>query len=172
MSILFVLNILDNFKYTQHKFFEMLIIFLCICISDFVDGYIARKINCTSKLGAKLDIFADLIFIFSSYLTLIILNMLPLWFFVFICFKFVEFLFTSVFIKKYYSISINPFVFDKWGKVTAALFFVVPGAACIFNFLLYAELNYLMNFLLYATLALGLLSSYLRIRYYLKLRSS
>lgn len=164
MSILFVLSILYNFKYRQQRIFELMFIFLCICISDIIDGYTARKINSTSAAGAKFDVFADLIFISSSYITLIILDILPMWFLIFIGLKFIEFLFTSNFMRKRDCLSINPFVFDRWGKITAVMFFIIPGAACIFNILSYCNLSYLMNFILYGTLISGLFSSYLRIR--------
>ncbi len=38
------------------------IIYLIAGISDILDGFISRKFNLTSKLGAKLDSIADLIF--------------------------------------------------------------------------------------------------------------
>lgn len=39
------------------------IIYTLCGISDFLDGQIARKFNCTSKFGQILDSFADLVFI-------------------------------------------------------------------------------------------------------------
>jgi CDP-diacylglycerol--glycerol-3-phosphate 3-phosphatidyltransferase len=39
------------------------LIYLACCISDFLDGYIARKTNTTNKSGEVLDSIADFIFI-------------------------------------------------------------------------------------------------------------
>ncbi len=41
------------------------VIFAIACISDFVDGYIARKLNQTSSLGAMLDQICDKILVVS-----------------------------------------------------------------------------------------------------------
>ncbi|MFC0904458.1 CDP-alcohol phosphatidyltransferase family protein [Clostridium sp. MT-14] len=171
MSILFVSNILEQFKHGQQKIFSLIALFFCICVSDFIDGYIARKFNCTSTAGAKLDIFADLFFIISSYVILVILRILPLWFLIFMCLKFVEFLCTSNFIKRYDKLSMHPFIFDRLGRIAAVMIFIVPGIACIFNIFTYDNSAYMVNFLLYIMLILGLLSSYLRIRKCFKLLS-
>jgi len=39
------------------------LIYLLCGISDILDGYLARKLNVTSKLGSKLDSLADFIFV-------------------------------------------------------------------------------------------------------------
>lgn len=109
-------------------------------------------------MGAKLDIFADLFFIVSSYVTLVILRIMPLWFLVFVCLKFIEFLYTSNFIKKCDEVSAHPFIFDKLGRIVSAMFFIVPGIIC------YSRFSCTVNFLLYIILILGVLSSYLRIK--------
>ncbi|NLU08253.1 MAG: CDP-alcohol phosphatidyltransferase family protein [Clostridiales bacterium] len=158
MSALFVSNVLKQFRYGQEKILSIAIIFFLICLSDLIDGYIARKSNCTSRMGAKLDIFADLFFIVSSYVTLVILRIMPLWFLVFVCLKFIEFLYTSNFIKKCDEVSAHPFIFDKLGRIVSAMFFIVPGIIC------YSRFSCTVNFLLYIILILGVLSSYLRIK--------
>ncbi|MCI1946263.1 CDP-alcohol phosphatidyltransferase family protein [Clostridium luticellarii] len=171
MSILFVSNILEQFKYGHQKTLSLIVMFLCICISDFIDGYIARKFNCTSAEGARFDILADLFFLVSSYITLVALRILPLWFLIFICLKFVEFLCTSNFIKRHDRLSIHPFIFDRLGRIVAVMFFIVPGAACIFNVFTYGNSENGVNLLLYIILLFGLLSSYFRIRNCFKLLS-
>jgi len=49
------------------------IVFFLICVTDFIDGKIARKIKAESLLGSFLDVTADFIFIISS-LALLNLN--------------------------------------------------------------------------------------------------
>lgn len=43
---------------------EFYIIYIVCGVSDILDGYIARKTNTTSKIGEKLDSFADLLMVF------------------------------------------------------------------------------------------------------------
>ncbi|MDR2793910.1 MAG: CDP-alcohol phosphatidyltransferase family protein, partial [Treponema sp.] len=49
----------DIFMYECTKNLFLLILFITIIISDVADGYLARKLNCTSNAGAKLDIISD-----------------------------------------------------------------------------------------------------------------
>jgi len=53
--------------FLEHNFNLALIIFSVASISDFFDGYLARKFEVTSKFGAMLDPIADKIFMFFSY---------------------------------------------------------------------------------------------------------
>ncbi|EPS51725.1 CDP-diacylglycerol--glycerol-3-phosphate 3-phosphatidyltransferase [Clostridium botulinum CFSAN002367] len=80
-----------------------------ICVTDFIDGKIARKIKAESLLGSFLDVTADFIFIISSLALLNLNNRIPIWFTVLTLIKFIEFFVTSYIIKKYYNISNNFF---------------------------------------------------------------
>ncbi|MDY0236727.1 MAG: CDP-diacylglycerol--glycerol-3-phosphate 3-phosphatidyltransferase [Gudongella sp.] len=55
------------------------LIFMLAGISDVLDGYIARKYNLTSKLGAVLDPFADKLMSFTVLVTFTIIGLVPLW---------------------------------------------------------------------------------------------
>lgn len=50
-------------------------------ISDMLDGFIARKMHVTSRVGATLDSIADVIFIFAIFIRVIplLIKILPLW---------------------------------------------------------------------------------------------
>ncbi|MCS4479947.1 CDP-alcohol phosphatidyltransferase family protein [Clostridium botulinum] len=63
-----------------------------ICVTDFIDGKIARKIKAESLLGSFLDVTADFIFIISSLALLNLNNRIPIWFTVLTLIKFIEFL--------------------------------------------------------------------------------
>ena len=52
---------------------------ILIILSDGLDGYIARKSNCCSPLGAVLDPTADKLFVVSSFALLGAFNVVPLW---------------------------------------------------------------------------------------------
>ena len=54
----------------QHNYGMAFAIFLVACISDFVDGYVARRYDWTSQLGGWLDPVGDKILLNAVYLTL------------------------------------------------------------------------------------------------------
>lgn len=164
MSFLFIHAIVEQFIYGQDMTTNLIILFGAICCSDLLDGKIARKINSVSIIGAKLDVFADLLYIILSYVTLIHIKILPLWFLGFICFKFTEFIITSKFIKRSNKSLKNAFVFDKIGRIVSATFFIIPGIVCIFKCFNPSNIILIINCFIYTTLIAGLYSSYLRIK--------
>lgn len=86
-----------------------------------------------------------------SNITLTSLRILPPWFLGFIFLKFIEFIMTSNFtIRHKYLLNENVFIFDKVGRIVSAMFFVVPGAACIFQVLTTDIAENLINFILYS----------------------
>ena len=102
-----------------------LVLSLLVFSSDFADGRIARNSGSTSHFGAVFDAAADLFYIAATYLTLVYLNIAPLWFLAVIILKFTEFVVTSHVLKKYSKIK-PIFVFDLMGRVTALLFYGTP----------------------------------------------
>lgn len=164
MSFLFVYTIVEEIIFNQERSMILLLLFLAICASDLLDGRIARKTNSVSVFGAKLDVFADLLYIILSYVTLVTMNILPVWFLGFICFKFSEFVITSKFMRNNNKSSKNPFVFDKVGRVVAAIFFIIPGIACIYKCFGYYNMSMILNLTLFIIFLAGIYSSYMRIR--------
>src|SRR6185437_10983221 len=55
------------------------VLFLAAGVSDAVDGYLAKRFQMTTELGAYLDPLADKALIVSIYLTLGINNLIPHW---------------------------------------------------------------------------------------------
>ena len=55
------------------------LLFLAAGVSDAVDGYLAKRFNMASELGAYLDPLADKTLIVSIYVTLGIAGKIPLW---------------------------------------------------------------------------------------------
>jgi cardiolipin synthase (CMP-forming) len=56
-----------------------LIVFIVTCISDGLDGYIARSWQQQTTLGAVLDPIADKLLMVTTFITLAVLRALPLW---------------------------------------------------------------------------------------------
>ena len=53
--------------------------FLVAAITDWVDGWLARKLNQTSAFGAFLDPVADKLLLTSAFITLTYLKIIPFW---------------------------------------------------------------------------------------------
>jgi len=53
--------------------------FVAACVTDALDGMIARLTNQKTELGAVLDPMADKLLILAAFVTLVLLKMLPVW---------------------------------------------------------------------------------------------
>jgi len=122
-SLLFAFCIKDNFTLPY-----LLLLFLLICATDFMDGKLARHYGTQTKFGAYFDIGADIFFVIISYWVLIDALILPLWILIVAICKFSEFLLTSARIRKKIN---SPFLFDKLGKLAAILLYILPIIAII-----------------------------------------
>src|SRR5512138_1980964 len=59
--------------------FSAFILFIIAGITDGLDGYIARRLSMSSKLGLYLDPIADKLLVSSVLITLTYENLVPLW---------------------------------------------------------------------------------------------
>lgn len=64
----------------QNKTLLAAILFSFGAVSDFLDGFIARKFSCSTKLGGLLDPVADKIILVSFFTSLMALRISPPWF--------------------------------------------------------------------------------------------
>ncbi len=56
-----------------------IVLFILIVFSDFVDGYLARRLGQTTSLGAFLDPLADKLMVTASFVLLTALGAIPAW---------------------------------------------------------------------------------------------
>ena len=75
--ILLGLPIIISLNYGKNDVFIILI--LIGCLTDFFDGYLARRYGQQSVLGAKLDPLADKIMLIGPMIWLVHENLVPLW---------------------------------------------------------------------------------------------
>jgi phosphatidylglycerophosphate synthase len=79
------------------------LILLAFCeISDFLDGYLARKINTTSRFGAYYDATTDFILTVGIFAIFCAQGYYPLWLPFLIAVSFAQFLVTGFYTKKMY----------------------------------------------------------------------
>jgi phosphatidylglycerophosphate synthase len=100
-------------------------IFLASIGTDFLDGYIARKLGFTSKLGAYLDVLVDFLFITGMYLTFSLKGIYPLWILLIIVFVFTQFIISNTILKQT--------VYDPIGKYFGSILFAGIGATIILS---------------------------------------
>ncbi len=74
----FLVPVIISFVF-QGKFGTALLFFLAAGISDVIDGFVARRFNMRTELGATLDPIADKILIVVSVIALGWLGLLPVW---------------------------------------------------------------------------------------------
>lgn len=63
----------------NHHYFATITLFLIAGITDILDGWIAKRYSLQTRLGSMLDPIADKILLVGSFITLYIINLLPLW---------------------------------------------------------------------------------------------
>ena len=101
------------------------VLFLFVIGTDLVDGYVARKLNVTSKLGGYLDVILDFTFISGMYLNFIVKQMYSPWILVIIIGVFTQFVLSNLYLKKT--------VYDPVGKYYGSLLFGGIGLSILFS---------------------------------------
>ncbi len=74
MAIPFFLVLLAS-----HLYFDALIVFIAGGVTDALDGFLARRMNQKTSLGAILDPVADKLLLMSSFIMLGVMGGIPLW---------------------------------------------------------------------------------------------
>ena len=70
--------------------------------TDFFDGYLARKLNATSRFGAYYDALTDFILMLGIFTIFHVRGYYPVWLLLLIAAAFIQFIITSFFAKKLY----------------------------------------------------------------------
>ena len=61
LALVFIVDYVDYSFPKEISYFIAFLLILTASVLDFFDGFVARKINQTSKMGSQLDSFSDLI---------------------------------------------------------------------------------------------------------------
>jgi CDP-diacylglycerol--glycerol-3-phosphate 3-phosphatidyltransferase len=156
----FVLAIHDIFVYECAKNLALVILFVLILLSDIADGCAARKLNCSSKTGAALDVLSDALYTLFSFGMFAYFKLVPAWFVLVLLFKLLEFMITSKVLGKRRNQG-GALVFDKIGKLSVIITMLLPGVFVFRCMIL--EYKTVMNAAVYVITALLALSTIGRI---------
>jgi len=78
LTPVFALTLMQN---ELHFKYSALIIFIVAALTDWYDGYVARKHNSMSRAGKYLDPLADKILVSTAFLIFALLDYMPFWMF-------------------------------------------------------------------------------------------
>lgn len=97
-------------------------------LTDFLDGYIARKLNQCTHIGEILDPIADRVYAISFYTYLTFNDLIPWWFASIVIFRnFSQFMALPILVwwlkRTFY---VKPKLFAKWGTVVSDVFLFFP----------------------------------------------
>ncbi len=141
--------LLDNIPYNN---IIALVIFSVACITDFLDGYLARKNNLISNFGKFMDPLADKLLICAALICFVQLDTLPAWITIIIISR--EFIISGFrLIAAESGVVISA---SMWGKVkTVVQMFMAIFLIIDFD---YSLMNILEQILIYAALLLTVIS--------------
>jgi phosphatidylglycerophosphate synthase len=109
--------------------------------TDFLDGYLARKMGVASRFGAYFDAFTDFVLMFGAFVIFTFRGIYPFWLPILIATSFAVFLATSCLSKK---------IYDPIGKYTGSALFIgvvltlVFPVVEVFGFVQYAYLAFFL----------------------------
>lgn len=110
---------------------SFLSIYLFCGFTDFIDGNLARKLNVTSLLGAKLDTIGDVVTYFSLAKILIFKGAVPFWILIWLGVTLLGLLASAVIAKKKFGEFY--FIHSLFGKILGASLFSLPFLIRFFN---------------------------------------
>lgn len=101
------------------------VLFVFAVCTDFLDGYIAKKLEVTSTLGSYFDAAADFLFVSTMFLFFVFEGFYPPWILFLVVFVFVQFILTSLYSKQA--------IYDPVGKYYGSLMYGAIGLTLLFQ---------------------------------------
>ncbi len=117
----------------RQEYTASLIVFVVAGLSDGLDGYIAKRFNAHTQLGAILDPLADKALLVSAYLMLSLVGEIPFWLMIVVVFYDIVIIggYLIMFLL-YGSIKMEPLKISKVNTFSQILYIVVVLAAAAF----------------------------------------
>ena len=130
------------------------LLFLVAGLSDLVDGFLAKRFNMVSELGAYLDPLADKAMIVSIYVTLGLAGAIPVWLVILVVSRdimIVSAIMLSWLIDK--PVTLKPLLVSKLNTVAQIVLALVVLASLAFSFNAYWVIQLLTGLVVVLTLA-------------------
>jgi len=152
--------IIYTLNYPEMRAITAGIVILAV-LSDALDGYLARRAHEVTHVGMWLDPIADFIIITSVVLYLVILEIFPLWFFIFYIVR--HFL---IAVPALYFVNTGQYILHSnwWGKWSTG----ITALTVFLHIFEFGTIWWLKTFSLYTALALAVVSWFLYYRDYYK----
>ncbi|MBR3090500.1 MAG: CDP-alcohol phosphatidyltransferase family protein [Bacteroidetes bacterium] len=125
-----ILIIIAGCQLYNHNNINAFIIYLTAIITDFFDGFFARKLNQISELGKILDPLADKLMVISAVLILLLQHRMPLWFVIIVVIRDILILLGGLYAKTKIKFIIPSILIGK----IAAVFLMITFVLNILNF--------------------------------------
>ncbi|MBQ6269510.1 MAG: CDP-alcohol phosphatidyltransferase family protein [Bacteroidetes bacterium] len=125
-----ILIIIAGCQLYNHNNINAFIIYLTAIITDFFDGFFARKLNQISELGKILDPLADKLMVISAVLILLLQHRMPLWFVLIVVIRDILILLGGLYAKTKIKFIIPSILIGK----IAAVFLMITFVLNILNF--------------------------------------
>ena len=136
------------------------IIFVVACLTDTLDGYLARKNNLVTNFGKLMDPLADKLLVMSALISLTASQRIPVWITVVILSR--EFLVTSI--RLIAAGNGKVIAADKWGKMKT-ISQMIWISLTLLNFTLCSYyIGFICQILMYVTLFFTVFSGYNYVR--------
>jgi len=94
------------------------ILFVSMLCSDYLDGYLAKRLGLSSRFGALFDVTTDFVLIFSMFIVFDSKGFVPNWVLILIAFFFAQFIVTSL----YWNV-----IYDPIGKYYGSMLYGAIG---------------------------------------------
>ena len=152
--------IIYTLNYPEMRAITAGIVILAV-LSDALDGYLARRAHEVTHVGMWLDPIADFIIITSVVLYLVILEIFPLWFFIFYIVR--HFL---IAVPALYFVNTGQYILHSnwWGKWSTG----ITALTVFLHMFEFGTIWWLKTFSLYTALGLAVVSWFLYYRDYYK----
>ena len=136
----------------EHEFQLSLLVFVVAGVTDALDGFIAKRFNASSKLGAILDPLADKALLVSSYVMLSVMELIPFWLMVVVVFRDIAIIGGFLILVLFYgSIEMKPLRSSKLNTFLQISFIALMLAALGFELETLLYYTHLMAWLILAT---------------------
>ena len=152
------------FSNMENRIFLAGLIFILAGLSDILDGYLARKYNLETKIGAILDPFADKMMTFTILISFTYSKLIPIWILIAMGIKELTMIIGGAILYLFKGNQVLPS--NKYGKIATVSFYIAT-LSVIFH------LDYLITIaLFFITVVLNILAFINYLIIYLSMRNN